>query len=296
MVAPPPRLAGSATRSVSRGRAQGPVPGAMPGCPGSDRARRARPRGAVESSCSSGVGRRTARQAPGFPKCDGGSGAPNRNRDALPNTRQLLGGDPRGGGVDAAQRHAGDVMGQRPACRIGAVVGRRFDSLRERPVRESLIPGQGYDERVGVRLRKQLVILDHHRGTQLPRLGQGAAAPINHHDATGRMAAHGRSVGDVPSSSSSLRASGWSVRWATTRSPSARIAARRTRRASASAMPRTSALSPLPCPRLLPPAPLGHPHPIGSSASQPYTRVFCAGLTPCGRTICTASRQATMGR
>lgn len=181
---------------------------------------------------------------------EGSSGRPHRDRDASPNARQLLRGDARAGGIHAMQRHAGDVVRQRPACRIGAVVSRRFNPLRQRPVRESFIPSQRNHERVRVLLRKQLVILDDYRRTKLARLlGQGATAPINHHDASRRVAAHGKSVSGVPSWSSSLRASACLARWATTRLPSARIAARRTRRASASAISRTNALSPLPFPR-----------------------------------------------
>ena len=94
------------------------------------------------------------------------------------------------------------------------------------------------------------MIFHDHRGSELAWISrQGAAAPVNHHDGAGRVPAHGRSLSGVPISSSSLRVSGCSARWPTTRSPSARIASRRIRRASASAISRTNVLSPLPCPR-----------------------------------------------
>ncbi len=94
------------------------------------------------------------------------------------------------------------------------------------------------------------MVFHYHRGSQLAWLvWQGAAAPVDHHDGAGRVPAHGRSLSGVPISSSSPRASGCSARWRTTRSPSARIASRRIRRASASAISRTNVLSPLPCPR-----------------------------------------------
>jgi hypothetical protein len=98
-------------------------------------------------------------------------------------------------------------------------------------------------------------------------LGQRAATPINHHDAAGRLPGHGRSVSGVPIPSSSLRVSACSARWITTRSPSARIASRRTRRASASAISRTNALSPLPCP--LEAQPLAQRRAAGGSRRSP---------------------------
>jgi hypothetical protein len=94
------------------------------------------------------------------------------------------------------------------------------------------------------------VILDHDGWTEPAWfVRQRTATPINHHDASSDVAAHGISVSGVPSSSSSRLASGFCARCATTLSPSARISARRIFRASASASSRTNALSPFPCRR-----------------------------------------------
>ncbi|HLI37828.1 MAG TPA: hypothetical protein VKV80_10885 [Streptosporangiaceae bacterium] len=54
-------------------------------------------------------------------------------------------------------------VGQCPACRVSPVLGCRLNFLGERLVREALIAGQRYHDRVGILLREQLVILDHHR-------------------------------------------------------------------------------------------------------------------------------------
>jgi len=93
------------------------------------------------------------------------SASPDGDGDAPPNARQLISSDTRNGRADAPQRHARDVMRQRPARRFSSVFIGRLDGLGERPVGETLVSGQGDHERVGILVRKQLMILDDHRRT-----------------------------------------------------------------------------------------------------------------------------------
>jgi len=143
----------------------------------------------------------------------GASASPDGDRDASANACQLISSDTRSGGPDAPQRHARDVMSQRPTSRFSSVFIGRLDALGERPVGETLVSGQGNHQRVGILVRVQFMILDDHCWTLPARLFRlRAAAPVHDDDAAGRMAAHGRSVRGVPISSSSARASGCAAR------------------------------------------------------------------------------------
>ncbi len=141
------------------------------------------------------------------------SASPDGDRDTSANACQLISSDTRSGGPDAPQRHARDVMSQRPTSRFSSVFIGRLDALGERPVGETLVSGQGNHQRVGILVRVQFMILDDHCWTLPARLFRlRAAAPVHDDDAAGRMAAHGRSVRGVPISSSSARASGCAAR------------------------------------------------------------------------------------
>jgi len=91
--------------------------------------------------------------------------SPDGDGDASANARQLISSDTRNGRADAPQRHARDVMSQRPTRRVSSVFIGRLDALGERPVGETLVSGQGNHERVRIRVREQLMILDDHRRT-----------------------------------------------------------------------------------------------------------------------------------